>query len=419
MFQKGELKRLAPLLVFFGAYSLLFLLWVKTFSYSLPFLLGLLIAAAVQPVVAFLEKRCGCAHGAASALAAGAALLLVLTAVGLVGYYGVKEAVSFLVKASTGGFPEFSPPVKAFFLRVGDFFEGLDMDFLRRNQEELMELLKSSMNLVLSFLGALLGLVTSLPTVLTLLLTAGFSTFCFSRDMGKLRAFSRRLLSDSAAGTVKSGLENSSGTGRRYFLSYLFLYFITFCETCVILSLLGLPYPLTVGLITAAADLLPVLGPGIVFTPLAVYQLLIGEYGKALGLFIGWLVITCIRQVTEPKLVASTAKVHPLAMLAAVYFSLVSGSFWTLLYIMGLCMLYAFLREAGAQVLGIVSIFTYGMKKGLDRLAAADVKNVSLTNFDVIAQAAADEGYIKPEDIARILAFRDNPSDESWIGRKD
>ena len=77
------------------------------------------------------------------------------------------------------------------------------------------------------------------------------------------------------------------------------------------------------------------------------------------------------------------------------------------------------LREAGAQVLGIVSIFTYGMKKGLDRLAAADVKNVSLTNFDVIAQAAADEGYITPEDIARILAFRDNPSDESWIGRKD
>ena len=77
------------------------------------------------------------------------------------------------------------------------------------------------------------------------------------------------------------------------------------------------------------------------------------------------------------------------------------------------------LREAGAQVLGIISIFTYGMKKGLDRLAAADVKNVSLTNFDVIAQAAADEGYIKPEDIARILAFRDNPSDESWIGRKD
>ena len=74
------------------------------------------------------------------------------------------------------------------------------------------------------------------------------------------------------------------------------------------------------------------------------------------------------------------------------------------------------LREAGAEVLGIVSIFTYGMQKGIDRLAAANVKNVSLTCFDVIAEVAADEGYIKPEDIARLIKFRNNPSDESWIG---
>ena len=73
------------------------------------------------------------------------------------------------------------------------------------------------------------------------------------------------------------------------------------------------------------------------------------------------------------------------------------------------------LRQAGADVLGIVSIFTYGMKKGLDRMAAANVRNVSLSNFDAIAKVAAEEGYIKPEDVARLIAFRDNPSDESWI----
>ncbi len=73
------------------------------------------------------------------------------------------------------------------------------------------------------------------------------------------------------------------------------------------------------------------------------------------------------------------------------------------------------LREAGAVVLGIVSIFTYGMKKGIERLEAADVKNISLTNFDVIAEVAAEEKYIASEDIARLKAFRDNPSDESWI----
>ena len=73
------------------------------------------------------------------------------------------------------------------------------------------------------------------------------------------------------------------------------------------------------------------------------------------------------------------------------------------------------LREAGAEVLGIVSIFTYGMKKGLERLAAANVKNFSLTNFDVIAEVAAEEGYIEKSDIERLIKFRNNPSDESWI----
>lgn len=74
------------------------------------------------------------------------------------------------------------------------------------------------------------------------------------------------------------------------------------------------------------------------------------------------------------------------------------------------------LREAGAEVLGVVSIFTYGMQKGLDRLAAANVENHSLTNFDVIAEVAAKQGYIAPEDVQRLIAFRNNPSDESWIG---
>ncbi len=73
------------------------------------------------------------------------------------------------------------------------------------------------------------------------------------------------------------------------------------------------------------------------------------------------------------------------------------------------------LREAGADVLGVVSIFTYNMKKGLDRLAEANVVNHSLTNFDVIANVAAEEGYIRPEDVERLIAFRNNPSDESWI----
>ena len=74
------------------------------------------------------------------------------------------------------------------------------------------------------------------------------------------------------------------------------------------------------------------------------------------------------------------------------------------------------LREAGAEVLGIVSIFTYGMQKGLDRLAAANIENTSLTNFDAVVAVAAEEGYIAASDVQRLIAFRDDPSDERWIG---
>ena len=73
------------------------------------------------------------------------------------------------------------------------------------------------------------------------------------------------------------------------------------------------------------------------------------------------------------------------------------------------------LREAGAEVLGVISIMTYGMKKGIDRMAAAGIEWVSLTNFDEVIAAAAENGYISAEDICRLKAFRDDPSDESWI----
>ena len=228
------------------------------------------------------------------------------------------------------------------------FLQELDLDLLLQNREKILEWVQGSLGLVLSCLSAVLGVLTSLPTLLTLVLVTGCAAFFFARDMGKLKAGLRGLCSDRAAGCLKNAARSSTGAGRRCLLSYLLLTFITFCQACIILSILGIDYPFTISLVTAAADVLPVLGPGLVFAPLAVYQLLLGEYAKALGLLIGWGVITLVRQVAEPRLVAATVKVHPLTMLAGVYFSLVAGSLWVLLYVLGLCQLYAAFRENGA-----------------------------------------------------------------------
>lgn len=166
--------------------------------------------------------------------------------------------------------------------------------------------------------------------------------------MEKLRAWVKNFLTSGAIFHMKSVAENSEDMGRKYLISYLFLYFLTFCESTIVLTVLELSYPLTTALITAFADILPVLGPGLIFVSIAIYQLLIGEYTKAIGIAIGWGIISLIRQVIEPQLVSSTVKIHPLVMLAAIYFSLVGKSIWLLIYTVGFFTLYSSFRKTGA-----------------------------------------------------------------------
>lgn len=348
MFQLSRWKRLLPLLFFFAGYSLIFLLWVKTFFYTLPFLVGFLIALTIQPVIKFFQKRFHFPRGGATLLATTIALLVLCGVLSLLGILAVREITAFLTRVSQNGFEEFSEPVTEFLNQAGAFLGQFNLEFLELHKQEILETLQNSMDLITTCMGAALNLLTSLPTVVTLIIVAVCAAFFFARDMKKILSWGRGFLSETAAFHVKSAVKNSGDTGRKYLLSYLFLYFLTFCQTCVIMAVLGVPYPLIIGIVTAVADVLPILGPGIVLAPVAIYQLLIGHYAKAAGIAIGWLIITCIRQVIEPKLVASTVKIHPLATLAAIYFSLVGRSIWILFYVLGLCTLYAAFLETGA-----------------------------------------------------------------------
>lgn len=348
MLQLSRWKRLFPLAIFFAVYSLVFILWVKTFLYTLPFLVGFLIALAIQPLIGALQNKFHLARGKATLIATILAILVLCSVLSLLGALAVREITAFLTRVSQNGFSEFSRPVTMFLNKASEFLGQFDLEFLELHRQEIVETLQSSMDLITSFLGGVLSLLTSLPTVVTLVIVAVCAGFFFARDMKQILAWGKGFLSETAAFHVKSAVKNSGGTGRKYLLSYLFLYFLTFCQTCVIMSVLGVPYPLIIGTVTAVADVIPVLGPGIVLAPVAIYQVLIGQYAKAFGIIIGWLIITCIRQVVEPKLVASTVKIHPLATLAAVYFSLAGKSIWILLYVLGLCSLYAAFLETGA-----------------------------------------------------------------------
>lgn len=346
MIKLCELRRLYPLLIFLAVYTAVFFIWVKTFFYSLPFLLAIIAAAAIQPVISFFEKRLRLKHNIAAAVATIGAVTLALGAAVFLGIFAVREITEFVIAASNTDFEEFSAPVADFLKGASERLKRTNLNFTEENRKEILGLIQSSADLLVKFFGAVLRVITSLPTIITMLIVTAFATFFVSRDLDKLRAFVKSLLSAGTIANIKSTAEGNESMGRKYLLSYLFLYFMTFCESAVVLTLFGLPYPLITAIITACADIIPILGPGFVFMPIAIYQVLLGEYAKALGLIIGWLIISLLRQITEPQLVSSMVKIHPLAMLASVYFSLVGGSLWLLVYFAGFFALHSALRRS-------------------------------------------------------------------------
>lgn len=347
MFQKAELSHFKPLLWFWSAYTLLFILVKFSFLYVLPFWLGLLLAAALQPGIGFLEKKCKWNRSLASGVLTALAIGALFAALSLLAYFSIRELTVFLIRAAEGGFPEFSPPVQGFIRKINDFFQNLDWDFFQSSRQEWMDFLKNSMETVTAILSGVMKLLSSLPTLAAMLLTTAVSSYLFAREFPQLKGWIKTLFSLKTISIFRAIKNNRAGTGRRYLLSYVLLYFISFCEAFVILYVVGIPYPLLTSLLTCFADILPVLGPGLVFVPTAIYQLLTGAYARAAGVLVGWLIMSALRQLVEPKLIASTTKIHPLAMIAAVYFSLEAGSLWVLFYVLGLCMAYSTLRAVG------------------------------------------------------------------------
>ena len=153
------------------------------------------------------------------------------------------------------------------------------------------------------------------------------------------------------AGEYRGVLQNvfhiAYGMVRQFIRSYLILYAITFAEAALIFYLTGVGYPLAFAFITAVADILPVLGPGTVYVPIAVVFILRKNYIIGIILILYFLLTVVLRQILEPRIVSGSVKMHPLTVLAAIYFSIVSMNIWVLFYVVGLFMSFRVLNAAG------------------------------------------------------------------------
>lgn len=332
--------------VFFLAYTGIFWLFTATLRYTFPFLAGFALAWFLQPVVRFLKQKLPLSEGCAAAVTTAALYVLLIGALFLLGMWLVGEISNLLRTIRDVDLGRLTEPLNRLFLQVGEFLNHIDQDFIQENQRQLLNLAQAAASVLTSALTAALGFLTSLPAVLAMFLVMVVSTYFFSKDMEKIRKRLSNLLSARGKGILREASRHGAHIGGQYLTSYLLLYCLTFLETLCIFFAAGAPYPLVLSIVAGFADLLPVLGPGAVYLPLALLFFAQGSPLKGIFLVAGWLVVSGVRQIVEPKLLAASTQIHPLAMLATLYFALAANSFLLLVYLVCLLLLMQALRKA-------------------------------------------------------------------------
>ena len=302
----------------FGIYTAVFAAAARLAVYTLPFVIALVISVVMKPLYDYLRRR----FAFRSAFAATAITLLVfgalLSAVAFLLYLAAVQAVGFIDR-HWDSISEYVSS-KELFNNIRDAVMSGDL------------------------LGTVSDIASSLLRIVPLMIAFVVITFAltvfFLHHLSDIKDNILSRVGEERKLRTRAVLGTSYTLVRRFIRSYLVLYIITFIEAVFIFYLTGVEYPLAFAFITAIADVLPVLGPGMVYLPTAAVFILQKNYFQGITLAVYFLLTVILRQILEPKLVSDTVKVHPLVVLAAIYFSIASMSIWVFFYVILLFMLF-------------------------------------------------------------------------------
>lgn len=331
------LKSKKNFIIFFSLYTAAFVLIVRFIFHLLPVLLGALLGWAAAPLCRMLEQRLHLSPKRAALCTAVSVYAVLLILLALLFTRLIQESAAFFASGQYFRYEALAPAVRSFLEHTWSKLPRW-IDTAQKN-------FSGDISAALPALQGTVKAVLLLPTVfLTLALIPVFAylTLRFRPVLTKLFA---KLIGEKCAENLQKSVKSESSVG--FVSAYALIYAITFTESFVMLHLLRMEYPLMTAVVVTVSDIFPVLGPGTVLLPLAVYRLLCGSAAQALGLFIGWIILSVIRQIIEPKLLAKMTRTPPAVMLFAVYCSLISSNFWLIPYTGTFFMLLGMLKKAG------------------------------------------------------------------------
>ncbi len=335
--------------LFLLIYTALALLLRYTIAYIIPFLIGLGIAMISQPLIRFATKKLKMKSSVSTWLSPLITILLLLGVIGYIGFLAISELVSLV-----GSIPTIDP--QATLNSIETWLNSmslpielpvLDMTFLNDNRDTLIGALSQGLSYAGMAAKWAIAIVSSLPAWIMLIVVIIFSAFSFTKDFEKLKGYSRGIFSEHLLVSLRQTWANGLIMLGRYIRSYLFIYFLTFLQSYILFLVLGIEYPLVWSLLVGVSDLIPILGPGTIYMPMAIMRVIAGDWVTGLVLIAGWMFITVVRQFVESKVVADSINIHPLFMLAVLFIAFQAGSLGVLIYLTFLLVFYNLLKQSG------------------------------------------------------------------------
>jgi sporulation integral membrane protein YtvI len=314
------------LIVFFIAYTIIFFVFFSTLNYTLPFVLALLFALILRKPTEFLIRKLK----VNSSLASLISTITLFTIITILLSWGVTILMQEAIQLGKNTQLYISKNSTTIYDSVDNFkqyYTNLDPNIISTLEKNFSSYITKLSNITVQVTGkivsTLISFLAAIPYILMVVLFTLLTTYFFTKDMTSCKNKLLNILSDHKTNKISYVFSETKRMLGNYLLSYLLIIGLTFLETLIVFLVFKVKYAVMLSIICAVADILPILGIGAIYIPLAIiYFFFIKNYIAAFGIIISYVLVSVIRQIIEPKIVSSSLGIHPVAVLAALFIGL-------------------------------------------------------------------------------------------------
>ncbi|KOA20632.1 pheromone autoinducer 2 transporter [Clostridium homopropionicum DSM 5847] len=344
------LKKIDKVAIFFAVYTLVFLIFFKTLTYTLPFTLAFVFSLILIKPTRFLIIKLKIKRSIASLISTVTFFIFISILLFWGIYHLIQEAVQ-LAKTIQTYLSTNSALIPNIYDRLYVFYSNLDPSIISTIESNLSsninKLSNATLNFTTTLLGGIISIFSSIPYVVMVIFFTLISTYYFTKDMSTVKEKIIHMIPSEKNNEIISTVQESKKMLLNYAFSYLIVVFITFLITLTGFSIIRVKYALLLSFLSAIFDILPIVGMGLIYIPIALIFLFYQNYVSAVAIIALYLLANITRQIVEPKIVSTSLGVHPVAILAALFIGVMANGVLGMFFCIFLVIFYNVLHRTG------------------------------------------------------------------------